>query len=182
QPEVSAKVHFTRIDGTTEEKLASLENIHSFQNLQWRECSTNWTDLFLPVSNTDYGNWAKLTDLFPWQENGIQFKRKWTIGENKEVLQERWQTLINASKSPGTQKKLFKETDARKISKQYPSLEDRGNLLAPIPNLLSKDLPVEPIRYAYRSFDRQWTLLDNRLCDRPRPNLRRSHKTSPKTI
>lgn len=175
QPEVSAKVHFTRIDGTTEEKLASLENIHSFEDLQWRECSTNWTDLFLPVSNTDYGNWAKLTDLFPWQENGIQFKRKWTIGENKEVLQERWQTLINASKSPGTQKKLFKETDARKISKQYPSLEDRGNLLAPIANLLSKDLPVEPIRYAYRSFDRQWTLLDNRLCDRPRPNLRRSH-------
>ena len=175
QPEIPAKVHFTRIDGTTEEKLASLENIHSFQDLQWRECSTNWTDLFLPVSDTDYGNWAKLTDLFPWQENGIQFKRKWTIGENKEVLQERWKTLINASKSPGTQKKLFKETDAKKISKQYPSLENRGNLLAPIANLLSKDLPVEPIRYAYRSFDRQWALLDNRLCDRPRPSLRSSY-------
>lgn len=175
QPEIPAKVHFTRIDGTTEEKLATLENIHSFQDLKWRECSTNWTDLFLPVSYSNYWRWAKLTDLFPWQENGIQFKRKWTIGENKEVLQERWQTLINASKSPGTQKKLFKETDARKISKQYPSLEDRANLLAPIANLLSKDLPIEPIRYAYRSFDRQWALLDNRLCDRPRPNLRRSH-------
>jgi hypothetical protein len=175
QPEVAAKVHFTRIDGTTQEKLAILHNIHSFKDLQWRECPNNWTDLFLPVSDTDYWNWAKLTDLFPWQENGIQFKRKWTIGENKEVLHKRWQTLINASKSPGTQKKLFKETDARKISKQYSSLEDRGNLLAPIANLLSKDLPVEPIRYAYRSFDRQWALLDNRLCDRPRPNLRRSH-------
>jgi hypothetical protein len=175
QPEVAAKVHFTRIDGTTQEKLAILDNIHSFKDLQWRECPNNWTDLFLPVSDTHYWNWAKLTDLFPWQENGIQFKRKWTIGENKEVLHKRWQTLINASKSPGIQKKLFKETDARKISKQYSSLEDRGNLLAPIANLLSKDLPVEPIRYAYRSFDRQWALLDNRLCDRPRPNLRRSH-------
>ena len=175
QPEVAAKVHFTRIDGTTQEKLAILDNIHSFKDLQWRECPNNWSDLFLPVSDTDYWNWAKLTDLFPWQENGIQFKRKWTIGENKEVLHKRWQTLINASKSPGIQKKLFKETDARKISKQYSSLEDRGNLLAPIANLLSKDLPVEPIRYAYRSFDRQWALLDNRLCDRPRPNLRRYH-------
>jgi predicted helicase len=175
QPEDSAKVHFTRIDGTTEEKLASLENIHSFQDLQWRECSTNWTDLFLPISDTDYGNWAKLTDLFPWQENGIQFKRTWTIGVTQEVLQERWKELIAARKSPGTQKKLFRETDAKKISKQYPSLEDRGNLLAPIANLLSKDLPIEPIRYAYRSFDRQWALLDNRLCDRSKPNLRRSH-------
>ncbi|MDH6106740.1 N-6 DNA methylase [Anabaenopsis tanganyikae CS-531] len=175
QPEVAAKVHFTRIDGTTQEKLAVLDNIHSFKDLQWRECPKNWTDLFLPVSDTDYWNWAKLTDLFPWQENGIQFKRKWTIGENKEVLHKRWENLINASKSPGIQKKLFKETDARKISKQYSSLEDKGNLLAPIANLLSKDLPVEPIRYAYRSFDRQWALLDNRLCDRPRPNLRRSH-------
>ncbi|MFN7658306.1 MAG: hypothetical protein ACK5P3_09205, partial [Dolichospermum sp.] len=82
QPEVPAKVHFTRIDGTTEEKLAILEKIHYFQDLQWRECSTNWTDLFLPISNTDYWQWAKLTDLFPWQENGIQFKRTWTIGEN----------------------------------------------------------------------------------------------------
>ena len=174
QPEVPAKVHFTRIDGTTEEKLASLENIHSFQDLQWRECANNWTDLFLPVSDTDYGTWAKLTDLFPWQSGGVQFKRTWTIGENKEVLNERWQTLINSSKSPGIQKKLFKETRDRKITKQYKSLED-GTLLPPITNLLPKSYSLEPIRYAYRSFDRQWALLDNRLCDYAKPGLLRSH-------
>ncbi|MDH6074723.1 N-6 DNA methylase [Chrysosporum ovalisporum CS-1034] len=174
QPEVAAKVHFTRIDGTTQEKLAVLDNIHSFKDLQWRECPNNWTDLFLPVSDTDYWNWAKLTDLFPWQNGGLQFKRKWTIGENIAVLHQRWQSLLAARTSGLNQKKLFKETRDRKITKQYKSLED-GTLLPPITNLLPKTPPVQPIRYAYRSFDRQWALLDNRLCDYAKPGLIRSH-------
>ena len=36
-------------------------------------------------------------------------------------------------------------------------------------------------RYAYRSFDRQWTILDARLIDRPRPELRRAH-SGPATL
>jgi hypothetical protein len=46
-----------------------------------------------------------------------------------------------------------------------------------IANLKSDTPPVEPVRYAFRSFDRQWMLLDNRLCDRPRPTLNAAHST-----
>jgi hypothetical protein len=174
KPETPAKVHYTRIDGTEKEKLAKLANITSFHSLEWRDCPTEWTDLFLPIGYTDYEKWAKLTDLFPWQENGVQFKRKWVIGESTSVLKERWKELINNQSLP-EKKKLFKETDARQIGKQYPLLEDRGYLLLSIAYITSDILPIEPIRYAYRSFDRQWALLDNRLCDRPRPNLIKSY-------
>ena len=174
QSETPAKVHYTRIDGTEKEKLTKLEHITSFQSLEWKDCPTEWTDLFLPIGYTDYEKWAKLTDLFPWQENGVQFKRKWVIGESIAVLQERWKKLINNQNLP-EKKKLFKETDARQIIKQYPLLEDRGYLLSSIAYITSDILPIEPIRYAYRSFDRQWALLDNRLCDRPRPNLLQSY-------
>ena len=172
QPETPAKVHYTKIDGTEEEKLTKLANISSFQSLEWRDCTTDWTDLFLPIWDSDYEKWAKLTDLFPWQENGVQFKRKWVISESIAVLQERWKELIN---NQPEKQKLFKETEARQITKQYPLLEDQGYLLPPIINLTSDTLPIEPIRYSYRSFDRQWALLDNRVCDRPRPDLIRAY-------
>jgi len=174
QTTTPAQVHFTRVDGKEKEKLATLATINAFADLQWKNCPTGWIDLFLPISDKNYWNWAKITDLFPWQENGVQFKRKWTIGENVDVLQNRWRILIASRTSGETQKKLFKEAD-KTISRQYPSLDDRGNLLPPIANLTSNVLPMQPIRYGYRSFDRQWALLDNRLCDRPRPNLLRSH-------
>lgn len=168
-----AKVHFTRVEGTEEEKLATLANINAFADLQWRNCPTGWTDFFLPIGDTAYWNWAKLTDLFPWQVGGAQFKRKWTIGESVDVLEQRWRTLLSARDS-SLKQKLFKETRDRKISKQYRSLEDSGDLLPPIVNLSPSTPSIEPIRYAYRSFDRQWALLDNRLCDFARPSLIRS--------
>ena len=36
-------------------------------------------------------------------------------------------------------------------------------------------MPETVQRYGYRSFDRQWVVLDNRLCDRPRPGLQRAY-------
>ncbi|MBD2185851.1 type ISP restriction/modification enzyme [Aerosakkonema funiforme] len=174
QPEVPAKVHFTRVDGTEGEKLATLGRIDYFKDLVWKNCPTGWTDLFLPVSDTDYGKWARLTDLFPWQVGGVQFKRKWPIGESIEILKQRWKNLISARDSH-LKAKLFKETRDRKISKQYRSLEENGILLPPIVNVSPDTSYVQPIRYAYRSFDRQWALLDNRLCDFARPVLFRSY-------
>jgi hypothetical protein len=38
--------------------------------------------------------------------------------------------------------------------------------------------PVEPVRYAFRSFDRQWIIPDNRMLNRPNPELWNSHSTN----
>ncbi|MFQ5578451.1 MAG: type ISP restriction/modification enzyme, partial [Anaerolineae bacterium] len=171
QPDAPANVYYTRLDGTQEEKLATLENVTGFQDFQWRECLTGWLDLFLPGGEGAYWDWPLLTDLFPWQENGMQFKRTWPIGENIGVLENRWQTLLKASE----RKNLFKETRDRKITKKYPSLSDSAKKLTPIADLKSGNPMPLASRIAYRSFDRQWAIVDNRVGDYLRPTLQSAH-------
>lgn len=172
-PETPARVHYTRISGTRREKLKTLSEVHSFADLKWRPCLSGWYDPFLPTSEKPFWDWPLLTDLFPWQENGVQFKRTWPIAESREVLEKRWETLLRAP----TEKKgnLMRETDARKADKPYPDAFYPDRQLLPIASLPPETPPPYLMRYAYRSFDRQWALLDARLCDRPRPALLRAH-------
>ena len=172
QPTVPARVHYTRLEGSSEQKLATLAHVHHMADLPWQECMAGWTDLFLPPLDKRYGAWPLLTDLFPWQENGIQFKRTWPIGETAELLTRRWQTLLQAP-TPKAKGQLLKEATAGQVSKQYKTLDKQGNLpsLADLP----ADAPATLMRYAYRSFDRQWAIQDVRLCDRPRPELQAAH-------
>ncbi len=171
QPDNLAKVHYVRLSGTREEKLQALANVRHFSDLRWRPALSGKYDPFLPTSDKPYWDWPRLTDLFPWQTSGLQFKRTWPIAPAEEVLRERWKALLKAP----DRRKAFKETRDRKIDKSYPSLEGQDESLVPIAKLPS-DAPCPPVvRYAYRSFDRQWVLMDNRLGDYLRPDLLRAH-------
>ncbi|MCA9997811.1 MAG: N-6 DNA methylase, partial [Anaerolineales bacterium] len=171
QPNIPAKVHYVRLDGSSNQKLQALANIHTFTDLTWRDCLSGWTDEFLPTSSKPYWNWPLITDLFPWQENGIQFKRTWPISESSNVVLTRWQTLLQATKTD--QQKLLRETEACTTKKIHKTL-DKIHTLTAISELKS-ETPTTPIQYAYRSFDRQWAIQDVRLCDRPRPELQLAH-------
>ena len=166
-----AKAHYARLEGTREEKLTKLATIEKFADLEWRECLPRSTDPFLPISKTDFWTFPLLTDLFPWQENGVQFKRSWPIGESKDLLCKRWQTLLSVL--PDQRGKLLRETEARIASKNVSNFDDK--VLPAISKLDNNAEPFALARYAYRSFDRQWVLLDARLTDRPRPDLMRAH-------
>lgn len=172
QPETPATVRYTRIEGTEQEKLGLLAAVEAFGDLQWRTCLPGWTDPFLPTSDKPYWDWPLLTDLFPWQENGVQFKRTWPIGETPALLERRWTTLVSApeAKKAG----MLRETEARKISKKCSAI-DGVRVLPALMDLSGKVQPEGLTRYAFRSFDRQWSLLDVRLCDRPRPSLLLAH-------
>lgn len=172
-PATPATVHYTRISGSTAEKLAALAAVEQFADLPWRPCFTGWTQPLLPAGDTPYWNWPLLTDLFPWQANGMQFKRTWPISESRDVLERRWETFLDlpaAKRGPA-----LRETDARTINKAASALNGSGNTLPAIASLSPNTPPVMPQRYAFRSFDRQWVLPDTRLCDRPRPELQRAH-------
>lgn len=173
QPANAAKVHYTRISGTQKQKLNTLNSVSCFADLEWRPCLSGWYDPFLPTSDKPYWDWPLLTDLFPWQENGVQFKRTWPIAESKKVLEARWEDLLKApSQKRGS---LLRETDARKADKPYSDAFDPKQKLLSIGSLSPQTPLPHLVRYAYRSFDRQWALLDARLCDRPRPALLRAH-------
>ena len=172
QAETPAAVYYTRLSGTEKEKLKTLEQVSGFADLPWRDCLVGWTAPLLPTSDKPYWNWPLLTDLFPWQVSGVQFKRTWPIGETKKVLKERWSKLLRAT--PKEKGALFYLTRDRSITKGY-SDPISGKKLNSLATLDPKEASPDPIHYAYRSFDRKWALLDGRLCDFPRPNLLKAH-------
>ncbi|MGA3145554.1 MAG: type ISP restriction/modification enzyme [Verrucomicrobiota bacterium] len=173
QPENPARVRYAKITGTCEEKYRKLDTIRSFADLEWQDCLNGWSDPFLPRGRGNYYNWPLLTDLLPWQHSGVQFKRTWPIGETSELLRQRWTKLLVARADERGE--LMRETSARKATNQYESFLPHGGILSAIGSLSANVPPIEPIRYGYRSFDRQWLLPDARLCDRPRPPFWQAH-------
>jgi Type ISP C-terminal specificity domain len=69
----------------------------------------------------------------------------------------------------------FRETGAWKITRSYSPLRDGQNREKALSELSPTAPYPEIVRYAYRSFDRQWAFADSRLGDRLRPELWRAH-------
>jgi len=168
-PDSPATVRYARIDAPTrEKKLERLVEVGGFEALDWRICPTGWQDPFVPAPAGHWATWPCLTDLFPWQHSGLEYKRTWPIGETQEILRRR---LDELRKLPHDERrKALRETEARPLS--YSNGRDLvlGRSLPP----LSEDRPgTYPtlIRYAHRSFDRKFALADSRVCDCARPQL-----------
>lgn len=173
QTNAPARVRYAKITGTREEKLAQLERVSSFDDLTWQDCYRDWMQPFLPAGTGDYFAYPLLTDLFPWQHSGVQFKRTWPIGETREVLERRWKALLELT---GEERRAaFRETRDRKVDRQYAALDDAKRRLSAINSLPADAPPVTPTRYAFRSFDRQWALPDTRLGDFLRPVFWKAH-------
>ncbi|MCX7015789.1 MAG: N-6 DNA methylase, partial [Candidatus Sumerlaeota bacterium] len=168
--EKPAQVHYTRIEGTRDDKLKALEAIGDFASRRWLDCPADWQAPFRPAGKGVYFDWPLLTDLMPWQHSGAQFKRTWPIAVDPDTLKERWRALLRSNR----QAEFFKETRDRKINSPCPSAPPNGHAEKPL-IALPKDAPLPRIeRYGFRSFDRQWALADNRLGDFLRPTLWRT--------
>ncbi|HEX5411712.1 MAG TPA: type ISP restriction/modification enzyme [Terriglobia bacterium] len=182
----AAKVWYARIEGTRDEKLTALEHISSLAAIDWEDCPDDWLAPFEPAGKGHYFDWPLLTDLFPWQHSGAQFKRTWPISADPSNLKARWHALLTAK----DRARAFKETRDRKIGSKYPPLIDAGAAAVcayvdlgvacmygcrPIEKVPAKSPAPRIARYAYRSFDRRWVLADNRLGDFLRPVLWTAH-------
>jgi len=166
-----AEVHYTRIDGTRDEKLATLDSIAGFDDLTWEDCPDDWHAPFRPAGKGAFFDWPLMTDLMPWQVSGAQVKRVWPIAPDEQTLKRRWQGLLKAD----DRAEAFKETRDRKVDRQYPRLFSSGGRLKPITELEAGATPGDVRRYAYRSFDRQYIIADNRVGDYMRPVLWQSN-------
>lgn len=163
--------------GNREEKFAALAKL-KLQSKAWQDCSTDWRAPFLPAAT---GNWAKypaLDELFAYNGSGVMPGRTWIIAPDAESLQERWRKLIRAK--PEQKQELFvphlnkgqlgDRYVEREVKKALPGYPDNPT---PIANERNDCLP--PVRYGFRSFDRQWIIPDNRVLNRPNPELWRCH-------
>ncbi len=172
-PEHPATVRKTKITGAEQAKLDGLDAIGTFADVAWRECSRDWDAPFYPIGTGPYFNWPPVTDVFPWQHSGCQLKRTWPIGETRDVLVDRWRSLL--ARAPRGRATAFKQTRDRTIGGHYASLFDAKRRDQAIELLKPQAAQAVIARYAYRSFDRQWTLADSRVGDFMRPALWRVH-------
>ena len=168
--ETPATVRYAKIKGSRRQKFDALNRIVRFTSVNWEMCPKDWHTPFKPESKGDYFRWPALTSLFPWQHTGSKFGRTWPVAETKDVLEERWMEFLGFTN--GKRRKEFKETADRNLDSTLKGFD--GNSLPPLSKLSNEVNPPEVYPYAHRAFDLQYALLDNRLSDRPRPELLRT--------
>jgi len=174
-PDTPAIVHYTKITGSREEKLAKLDSVRSFNDLDWQECSTDWTAPLVPAGNGAFSSWPLLTDLFPWQHPGVKVGRTWPIAVTRDVATERWHRLAS---SPASERgELFADKRFGRGSTTRPSagMWPPPASPQPIQDITPNSTIPAIIRYAYRSFDRKWILADGRLFRTPSQPLWIAH-------
>ena len=167
-----AEVHYVRVKGSREQKLEWLDGLAQLSSPTWQRAPAEPMGPFIPGASGDYVQYARLADLFPWRHSGVEFKRTWPIAPDPETLEMRWRTLLEAPR--GARGGLLKEDRDLKVDSSRASLENSENLRSLYS--LEQGAPLTRlVRYGFRSLDRQWTILDPRVCTYPRPSLVRSH-------
>ena len=160
-------VRYLAVEGTRDEKLAQLGKLDVVKASVSAIEGTGLARL-TPVSAAEYHEWPEVTELFPWINSGCQLKRTWPLGPGRSLVRRRWDSLLSVP--PSERRDLMRETPDRNTTAVVKSLHN-GASLKPLSSLRQGSEPDGLERYAYRSFDRQWILSDNRLSDRPRPPL-----------
>lgn len=157
-------VHYVRVSGTRTDKFDWMDR--GFDEVEFIEIVGNHLGSFAPVAGGDYGDWPSIEDVMPWSHSGVQLKRTWPIGPSAQVVEARWEALLDSA----DQADALSSTDARNPAATPASLLGTGRLAA-LSSLKPGSRPEAIALYGYRSFDRQWLVQDNRLMDRPRPEL-----------
>ena len=166
---VTGKGHYRRVTGSRDEKLTACAGWRQLRDLNWVRVDGDWRSPLMSSGSVAYDSWAALTDVFPWQHSGAQFKRTWPIDGTKDVLAARWKALLAAK--PDERAELFRESRDRKVAGTYPPVGADDNRAASLASLRNgAQLPAIE-RFGFRSFDRQWCIADTRVGDYIRPVL-----------
>jgi hypothetical protein len=167
QPGAAARIRYTEVAGTNADKVESL-NIEQIgpEGSGWEVCRDGWADPFIPISD-EWLTFPRLDDLMPWQHSGVKPNRAWVYAPDPETLQRRWNMLLAA---PTQRKDALLKKSRERDSGSRPT-GDKAVPGNPVPLFLQDPgTPrIEPV--AFRSFDRQFLILDRRVVDYPRSEL-----------
>jgi hypothetical protein len=162
-----AESYYKRITGTRAEKLEAADSTRNLGDATWTNAPNEWLEVLMTGGSRKYDAWPRLTELFPWVHSGIQLTRTWPIECEPETLRRRWRKMTSA---PVTERgKLLRESRDRKVDRVLYDLH--GARLEPLSVIKDGTKPQPIVQFAFRSFDRQWCILDNRLGDYWRPPL-----------
>lgn len=167
--------------GRRTEKFAALAAI-TLDGPGWEFCQDDWRAPFLPIARGLWGEFAPLRSLFGYDGSGVMPGRTWIIAPDSETLERRWDRLI-AERDPKRKEELFHphlrngrpgDKHSQK-SLAEPLAGQEARLMAVASD---KGAVLTPIRYAFRSFDRQWIIPDGRLINQPNPKLWTIHSSA----
>ena len=169
-----ARVRFRSLpSGHRNVKFAALGQL-TFETEGWLDCPSDWRAPFLPALGGSWAAFPALEDLFIYNGSGVMPGRTWVIAPDAGSLRRRWDALAAA---PADRKDTLFHPH---LVAGKPGDRHAGRVVpTPLPGFPERRLPVgqdpsgfiPPIRYGFRSFDRQWIIPDNRLINRPNPTL-----------
>jgi hypothetical protein len=166
-----ARVRFRALpEGDREEKFAALASF-TLDDDGWVEATDGWRKPFLPAGAAEWVGYPALEDLFLYNGSGVMAGRTWVIAPDAQSLKDRWARLVS-EKDLSRKSLLFHPhmTGDRTVSKSIKvSLAGYPHPAVPVDE--DHTSGATPIRYGFRSFDRQWILPDNRLINRANPKL-----------
>lgn len=169
----AARVRFTSLpEGRREEKFAALSRM-KLNGAGWAKGPTAWRESFLPEHTDAWATFVPLRELFRWSSPGVQTHRTWVISPDVQSLKSRWDTLQNEPDA-ARQAKLFHPDRDRTLDK-IVKVDLGPHQTRPISVDRDKGSLVTPIRYSFRSFDRQWIVPDHRLLSQARSKLWEGH-------
>jgi len=161
-----ARIHYRALAGTREEKLRALDHLR-LDEPGWQDGLHEYEDAFMPTRHSDWARYPSLSDMFPWQSPGMKANRTWIVAPDPDVLQHRWETLTGSS--PDQRDTLLKATRDRTADSVLMPIPGRPQSSGTLRAEVSRHPHIVP--YGYRSFDRQYLILDTRVIDFPRPSL-----------
>lgn len=163
---VPAVIHYRALHGRQTAKFAALETL-DVDAEGWDQVPSDWTSPFLPSGQAAWDTSPALGDLMPWQLPGVSPHRTWICAPLISTLVERWAKLVSApsDEKPG----LFGERDSAGVTKKKPGLFGFTHNDRAVADEQGQSL--NPVAIGYRSFDIQYIIPDDRLMDRPRPDL-----------
>jgi hypothetical protein len=189
--DTSAQVRFRSLSpGPRREKFAELSRI-SLDGGGWRDCPTDGRGPFLPEHMGEWSDFVPLENLLNDGGLGVMTGRTWVIAPDQQSLQQRWAALIGDRDSarradlfhPHLRGGLPGDKHIGKAARPLPRHDHASEAIEDLITQHARNhesariLPVgelsvaTPIRYGFRSFDRQWIIPDARLINQPAAKL-----------
>lgn len=167
--EVPARVLFRALPKARREvKFATLAE-YSTSDPAWIEADPEWTAPFLPARTGDWASFTPLASLFVWSSPGVKTHRTWVVAPDAESLASRWIRLRDEGNP--TRKDEYFHPDRDRTLLKVVRVDLGTYKTRPVPIDKDNGPVVPPIRYGFRSFDRQWIIPDHRLLSQGRSEL-----------
>jgi len=147
----------------------------------WMDCPSDERAPFLPASVGAWATYPAVEDFFDYNGAGVQPKRVWVVAPDSDSLAQRWNLLV--ATAPERKEELFHPTlrngvPADRHVRSVFSEGIPGFPPATVPLIEEAGPCLAPVRYGYRSFDRQWIIPDMRVITQPNARLWQTSSTS----